>query len=87
MNHDELIARFKDRSAKIGVIGIGYVGLPLALTFAAEGFAVTGFDIDAIKVGAVNQGHSYLSHIPGTLIEAAMAAVAAQGKAATGGSQ
>ena len=74
MNHDELIARFKDRSAKIGVIGIGYVGLPLALTFAAEGFAVTGFDIDAIKVGAVNQGRSYLSHIPGTLIEAAMAA-------------
>jgi UDP-N-acetyl-D-glucosamine dehydrogenase len=72
MNLAQLIARLEDRSARIGVIGIGYVGLPLALTFASEGFQVTGFDVDSGKVGAVMAGRSYLSHIPGSDIAAAM---------------
>ena len=51
---DELI---ETRRARIGVIGLGYVGLPLAAAFAGEGFGVTGFDVDAGKVKAVNGGH------------------------------
>lgn len=49
---------------KIGVIGLGYVGLPLALRFAETGLEVLGFDIDSAKVEALNRGHSYIKHIP-----------------------
>ena len=63
-----LRARFESRSARIGIIGMGYVGLPLALLFSEEGFAVTGFDIDAVKVEALNAGGSYIVRIPGTQI-------------------
>jgi UDP-N-acetyl-D-glucosamine dehydrogenase len=48
------------RQAKIGVIGLGYVGLPLAVEFAKAGFDVTGFDVDASKVAAINAGRSYI---------------------------
>jgi UDP-N-acetyl-D-glucosamine dehydrogenase len=51
------------RQAKIGVIGLGYVGLPLALEFAKAGFEVTGFDVDASKVGAINASKSYILDI------------------------
>jgi UDP-N-acetyl-D-glucosamine dehydrogenase len=50
----------RNRQAKIGVIGLGYVGLPLAVEFAKTGFDVTGFDIDAWKVGEINAGRSYI---------------------------
>jgi UDP-N-acetyl-D-glucosamine dehydrogenase len=52
--------KIDSRKAKIGVIGLGYVGLPLAVEFARAGFEVTGFDIDASKVGAINAGQSYI---------------------------
>lgn len=55
--------RIENRTAKIGVVGLGYVGLPLVLRFSDEGFQVTGFDIDETKVEALNQGRSYISHI------------------------
>jgi UDP-N-acetyl-D-glucosamine dehydrogenase len=42
----ELFARISDRTAKIGIVGMGYVGLPLALLFSEQGFHVTGFDVD-----------------------------------------
>jgi UDP-N-acetyl-D-glucosamine dehydrogenase len=58
------------RDAKIGVIGLGYVGLPLACMFAEKGFPTTGFDIDAPKVTALNSGRSYIKHIPGKRIAA-----------------
>src|SRR5437762_10164019 len=62
-NVDALVARFRDRSAKIGVIGLGYVGLPLARTIAERGFTVLGFDLDPIKVARLNAGESYIRHI------------------------
>ncbi|MBC7455499.1 MAG: UDP-N-acetyl-D-glucosamine dehydrogenase, partial [Massilia sp.] len=58
-----LIAKFKDRSAVIGIIGLGYVGLPLSLRYSAVGFKVLGIDIDAGKVGKLNAGASYIEHI------------------------
>ena len=52
----ELVERVEAREARIGVIGLGYVGLPLALAFAREGFRVTGFELDAEKVRAIAEG-------------------------------
>jgi len=51
------------KEARIGVIGLGYVGLPLVLEFCKAGFPVTGFDIDESKVALLNQGRSYIKHI------------------------
>ncbi len=53
----------KNRKAYIGIIGLGYVGLPLLKTFLAGGFRVMGFDIDAKKVKMLNQGKSYIKHV------------------------
>ena len=58
------------RTARIGIIGLGYVGLPLACLFAEKGFPTTGFDIDTPKVTALNAGRSYIKHIPGKRIAA-----------------
>jgi UDP-N-acetyl-D-glucosamine dehydrogenase len=52
--------KIRDRSARIGVIGLGYVGLPLAVEFARAGFDVTGFDVDHAKVDDINAGRSYI---------------------------
>jgi len=52
-----------DRSARVGVIGLGYVGLPLALLFEEAGFSVTGFDVDPAKTEALARGESYIRHI------------------------
>src|SRR6266542_5499273 len=67
---DALIARFRDRSARVGVIGLGYVGLPLARTIAERGFSVLGFDLDPAKVERLNAGQSYIRHISGDSIAA-----------------
>jgi UDP-N-acetyl-D-glucosamine dehydrogenase len=53
----------RTRSARVGVIGLGYVGLPLVLLFEEQGFPVTGFDVDARKTAALNRGESYIKHI------------------------
>jgi len=58
----ELRARIESREARIGIVGMGYVGLPLALLFSGERFRVTGFDIAPDKVRALNAGDSYRSH-------------------------
>jgi UDP-N-acetyl-D-glucosamine dehydrogenase len=55
---------FAGKQIKIGIIGCGYVGLPLALRFADTGHRVTGFDTDPSKVEKLNAGHSYIQHIP-----------------------
>ncbi len=58
-----LMSRIKDRSASVGVVGLGYVGLPLAETFAWGGYSVLGFDVDADKVAKLKRGESYIGHI------------------------
>jgi len=58
-----LIARFQDRKATIGIVGLGYVGLPLAFTAVGAGFSVLAFDIDEAKVDLLRSGKSYLKHI------------------------
>lgn len=63
--------RIASRRARVAVIGMGYVGLPLALLYSEQGFPVTGFDIDTRKVTTLNQGGSYIYRIPATEIEAA----------------
>ena len=64
MNHTTLLQRISARQARIGVIGLGYVGLPLAVEFARAGFDVIGFDVDASKVAEINGGHSYIPDVP-----------------------
>lgn len=74
MHKQQLIERLTSKHAHIGVFGLGYVGLPLALAFAEAGYPVTGFDIDPQKVDALNSGSSYLSHIPGSRVNTALEA-------------
>jgi UDP-N-acetyl-D-glucosamine dehydrogenase len=61
---EQLRRRFLDRAAVIGVIGLGYVGLPLVSALTTKGFSVIGFDVDAEKVAVLNRGRSYIHHIP-----------------------
>jgi UDP-N-acetyl-D-glucosamine dehydrogenase len=59
----ELEAKIRERRAAVGIIGLGYVGLPEAMEFAKAGFHVTGFDIDTERVGRVNAGQSYIEDV------------------------
>ena len=68
----ELFKLFTEKRATIAIVGLGYVGMPLALAVSAAGFRVIGFDIDPVKVDAINAGESYIKHIPGAKIAAAV---------------
>jgi UDP-N-acetyl-D-glucosamine dehydrogenase len=68
---DSLTTKLDNRTAKIGVIGLGYVGLPLVLLFSEQDFRITGFDVDAKKVDIIKRGGSYIVRIPETEIQAA----------------
>jgi UDP-N-acetyl-D-glucosamine dehydrogenase len=59
-----LLAKIKHKQALVGIIGLGYVGLPLVLRFGEVGFKVLGFDTDSRKVDRLNRGESYIKHIP-----------------------
>ncbi|ABC64751.1 nucleotide sugar dehydrogenase [Erythrobacter litoralis] len=65
----ETIARFENKSAKIGILGLGYVGIPLALRFSEVGLTVLGFDVDRERVRELNAGESPIKHIPASEIE------------------
>lgn len=65
----DLLEKINNRVAAIGVIGLGYVGLPLVIAFKSAGFRVTGFDIDHEKVALLNKGRSYIKHISGDRIK------------------
>ena len=71
--HEMLRRRIADRSAVIGIVGLGYVGLPLALSFVENGFAVLGFDVDRAKIDALGRGESYIRHLDGGRLTAAVA--------------
>jgi UDP-N-acetyl-D-glucosamine dehydrogenase len=61
--HAALLQRIQNRTSRVGVIGLGYVGLPLAMTAARAGFPVTGFDIDPSKIVSIDAGNSYIEAV------------------------
>ena len=61
---DKLEKKIKDKKARIGIMGMGYVGIPLGLEFAGTGFSVTGFDKDSNRVKEINSGKQVMKHIP-----------------------
>jgi len=63
-NKHLLLEKIASRTARVGVIGLGYVGLPLVAEFAASGFDATGFEVDARKAEAINRGESYIPDVP-----------------------
>ena len=68
---EQAIQRYQDKEAIIGIVGLGYVGLPLLLRYTQVGFKVIGFDIDDFKVNSLNAGKSYIEHIAADKIQAA----------------
>src|SRR5437762_2945827 len=68
---DQIESRIEAHTAQVAIIGLGYVGLPLALLFSEEGFPVTGFDIDQKKTDVLMNGGSYIHRIPTTEIQIA----------------
>jgi len=68
----ELREKIDDASALVGILGLGYVGLPLALTFAEKQFGVLGFDVDTSKIEALAAGRNYIRHLDGNRLTAAV---------------
>lgn len=64
MGYVELEQKIRDKTARVGVVGLGYVGLPLLRAFIRAGFSTIGFDVDETKVQKLNAGQSYIGHIP-----------------------
>ena len=71
MTNTNLLDRIRNKQARVGVIGLGYVGLPLAVEFAKAGLDVTGFDVDQSKVDSINKGISYIPDVEQHELEAA----------------
>lgn len=69
----ELLKKIESKQARLGVIGLGYVGLPLAVEFARVGFHVVGFDVDAARVAQLNAGRSYIPDVAEADLQAAVA--------------
>lgn len=69
---DVLVRKLNDRTARIGIIGLGYVGLPLVLRYSEIGYKVIGFDIDENKVSSLNRGESYIERITPETIRGAL---------------
>ncbi len=66
---EQLKAKIKDKTAHVGVVGLGYVGLPLVVEFAQAGFTVTGIDVQQSKVDDINRGISYIQDVPTAVLE------------------
>ena len=63
-SYTELASKIKAKTARVGVVGLGYVGLPLAVEYAKAGFSVTGIDVQNSKVDSLNAGTSYIQDVP-----------------------
>src|SRR6266542_1826918 len=72
---ERLESRIANRTARVGVIGLGYVGLPLAVEFARAGFSVSCIDVSAAKVARINAGDSYVMDVPRSKVRELTAAV------------
>lgn len=68
-HHSSLLEMIRDKSAVVGIIGLGYVGLPLAIQFGEKGFRTIGFDMDTQKIDRILHGESYIKHVPGEPIK------------------
>jgi UDP-N-acetyl-D-glucosamine dehydrogenase len=73
MVREELIAKFDRRATQVAIIGLGYVGLPLAVSFAQAGYRVVGIDLDGRKISAINAGESYIEDVPASAVAALVA--------------
>ena len=69
---DGLVARFRNRTAVVAIMGLGYVGLPLVKALNDAGFKVIGFDIDAEKIAALKDGRTYIRHLSADLFSGAI---------------
>ena len=73
MSQQDLLAKISNREATVGIIGLGYVGLPLALSVCEAGFKnVIGFDIDSEKIKSLKDGHCYIKHLDATRVQKAV---------------
>src|SRR5690349_17181158 len=70
----QLLEKYRKHDATVGIVGLGYVGLPLALAFAERGFLAIGFDVDPNKVSALGKGRCYIQHIGDARVAAAVSA-------------
>ena len=66
---NELIGRITNKQVQVGVIGLGYVGLPLLVEFASKGFKATGFEVDETKAASINAGESYIGDVPSARVQ------------------
>jgi UDP-N-acetyl-D-glucosamine dehydrogenase len=69
---EALRQKIEDRSARVGIIGLGYVGLPMTLAMAEKGYSVLGFDVDPAKIETLNQGRNYIQHLDTNRLTAAV---------------
>ena len=66
---DTFIQKIRTRSLRVGIVGLGYVGLPLARLFTSQGFRVLGLDIDQAKIRKLMSGETYIGHIPASVVQ------------------
>ena len=66
---ESLEQSLQNKTAKVGIVGLGYVGLPLLQAFIQAGFDTIGFDVDSAKVAQLNAGESYIKHVPSAWIK------------------
>jgi UDP-N-acetyl-D-glucosamine dehydrogenase len=69
LSDKQLLEKIESKKARVGIVGMGYVGLPLARTFCSAGYKVLGFDVDQRKIDMLNAGKSYIEHIPSKMVQ------------------